>query len=348
MYVNVLFGLLLIEIISRLWLRFIADPERHRQFALYKDVKNVLYSSHPYLSYYLTPDYRDSLTSHNSLGYRGKEIESVKAAGIYRIALLGGSTTYDTSIKDNDKTFAAQLEKILRDKYGYARLEVINAGVGAYTSWESLVNLEFRVLDLDPDLVVVYHAMNDVKTRLVAPSAYRSDNSGYRKNWEDPGIRLWEYSCFLRILSRMARITRQVNANDFTRVPASIWVHNCADPMGHLRDNPPKYFIRNLQNMVAVSRENRAQIMFSTFAYNKVKKTYGDKTEIYYQGVDEHNEVLRRFAADHHVALLDFAAVMPGDEKYYTDMCHLNESGCLEKAEIFAAYIEDNFLNKGS
>ena len=44
--------------------------------------------------------------------------------------VLGGSTIYDIGIDDNNKTMTVQLQKILREKYVYKNVQVINAGVG--------------------------------------------------------------------------------------------------------------------------------------------------------------------------------------------------------------------------
>ena len=68
----------------------------------------------------------------------------------------------------------------------------MNAGVPGYSSYESVVNLEFRVLDLHPDVIFFYEAINDVPPRLVwPPSAYRGDNSGFladRWSLEEPSL----------------------------------------------------------------------------------------------------------------------------------------------------------------
>ena len=72
------------------------------------------------------------------------------------------------------------------------------------------LSLQFRVLDIDPDLVIIYIGGNDILTRLVVPSAYSGDNSGSHKKWESPHIPFFEYSTLLRIISRKFRLTHQV------------------------------------------------------------------------------------------------------------------------------------------
>src|SRR5687768_393049 len=211
----------LLEITARVWLNYLATPDQYDRYVLFTSIesKDFAWTPHPYLSYYPTPNYRRGQTFHNSLSYRNDEFSLEKPSGVYRIVALGGSSTYDVRIEDNAATFTAQLEKLLKENYGYQNVQVINAGVPGHNSWEILVNLEFRVLDLDPDLVIIYEGTNDVHARLVEPSAYRGDNSGRRQAWQVPRVALWEQSALLRILSRTMNMTRQVSVDDFVSSP---------------------------------------------------------------------------------------------------------------------------------
>ena len=105
----------LIEITLRVWLTHFSTAEQYRIYAHYTDIQAEDYylSPHHYLNYYPTPNYRDGLTYHNSLGYRSREFSADKTPGVYRIALLGGSSTYTVAVLDNEKTFPYQLERIL-------------------------------------------------------------------------------------------------------------------------------------------------------------------------------------------------------------------------------------------
>jgi len=84
-----------------------------------------------------------------------------KPAGQFRIVCLGGSTTYTSDVKDYRDSYPYLLEKYLKAQ-GYNDVTVVNAGAGSWSSWESLINFQFRVLDLDPDLIIVYHGINDI------------------------------------------------------------------------------------------------------------------------------------------------------------------------------------------
>jgi lysophospholipase L1-like esterase len=337
-----------LEIVARLWLDFLATSEQSDRYVLFTsiDAQDFAWTPHPYLVYYPTPNYRKGLTSHNSLGYRNDEFSLEKPSGVYRIVALGGSSTYDVSIKDNAATFTAQLEQSLKEDYGYQNVQVINAGVPGYNSWEILVNLEFRVLDLDPDLVIIYEGTNDVHARMVEPSAYRGDDLGRRQVWRVPPVALWEHSALLRILSRTMNVTRQVSIDDFVSSPTYLsWPYEYRlsednlDPAEILKENPPIYFHRNLENMIAIAKEHDVQILLSTWAHSPNLNDYASE-DYYQQGFRENNDVVKEVATGHDIPLFDFAEVMPQDAIYWADGRHVNEAGALEKARLFAEFID--------
>ena len=344
---STLLTFLLLEMMSRVWLNYLATPDQYDRYVLFTsiDPKEFTFTPHPYLSYYPTPNYQKGLTSHNSLGYRNDEFSLEKPNEAYRIVALGGSSTYDVSIKDNAAIFTSQLEKTLKEDYGYQNVQVINAGVPGYNSWEILVNLEFRVLDLDPDLVIIYEGTNDVHARMVEPSSYRGDDSGRRQAWQVPAVALWEHSALLRITSRMMNFTRQVSIDDFVSSPTYVsWPYEYRlsednlDPSEILKENPPIYFRRNLENMGAIAKEHNVTIMLSTWAHSPYLNDYASQD--YYQlAFAENNNVVKDVAAKQQIPLFDFAAVMPQDVTYWADGRHVNEAGALVKAKLFAEFI---------
>ncbi len=221
-------------------------------------------------------------------------------------------------------------------------MQVINAGVPGYNTWESLINLEFRVLDLEPDLVVIYHNTNDVHTRLVVPGTYQGDNSGTRTQWAEPPIEWWEHSVILRIVSRDQRWTRQVRLADFVDAPTTL-ENAGGDPYATLVQHPPLYFKRNIANMIAIAKENGAKVMLATWAHSP---GFGDHAsrDYYQQSYQEHNDIIRQFSDSHSVSVFDFAAVMLQSEEYWADGRHVNEKGALLKAKIFAEFIDKSGL----
>jgi lysophospholipase L1-like esterase len=350
---SLLLTFLVLEAGSRIWLYFLATPAQYRRYTLVTDASSgqYRYTTHHYLNYYPTPGYQNGLTTHNSLGYRGPDFPEKKPEGAYRIAVLGGSTVYSVKIRDDSQTFTAQMERVLQERYGYRNVEVVNAGVGGYNSWESLINLQFRVLDLEPDLVVVYQGTNDVHARLVLPRAYKGDNSGRRRQWRAPPVPLWEWSCLLRILSRRMGLTTQVMVGSFVTPPTALvepmGVEESLglDPQEILEVNPPVFFRRNLRSMVAVAREHGVAVLLSTWAHSPDFDDYA-ATPHYQRGFGENNRVVREVAAELRVPLFDFASRMPRERKYWADGRHVNRKGALLKAELFAGFVHEAGLIK--
>jgi lysophospholipase L1-like esterase len=97
----------------------------------------------------------------NARGQRVTNVRDVpvpKPEGTYRVLCEGGSTTFDLLAPDDASTWPARLGTLLRP-----RADVVNAGFSGWTSLESLVSLEIRDLDLQPDLVVVFSGVNDLQ-----------------------------------------------------------------------------------------------------------------------------------------------------------------------------------------
>jgi lysophospholipase L1-like esterase len=308
------------------------------------------YTPHHYLNYYGTPNYRspDGLNIHNSLGFRGPEIQMPKPKNIFRVAILGGSSVYETAIRDWKKDSARQLEKELQKKYQNYKIEVINAGLGGWNSWEDLINFEFKVLDIEPDLIIIYEGTNDVHTRLVNPSFYKSDNSGKRKQWEPKPIPFIYHSALFRLLRNINPLGHIGSFVDVPTVVSDIKEEGFIDKlngtaMETLEKNKPIYFERNLRNMVAIAKEHKIKVLLSTWAHNNQFNDYASRP-YYEMGFAQNNEVVKKVGLSHNIPVYDFAAEMSQDKKYWADGRHVNEEGAVLKGELFANFIFSNKL----
>jgi lysophospholipase L1-like esterase len=111
----------------------------------------------------LRPDthmtWRGTQVSVNHQGTRGADI-APKQPGELRILSLGESTTFGVNVSD-DETYSARLEQFLHATRPNGRVTVINAGVSAYSSFQSVTYLEQRGFAFQPDVVLFYHEVND-------------------------------------------------------------------------------------------------------------------------------------------------------------------------------------------
>jgi lysophospholipase L1-like esterase len=362
---SVLLFFCFLEASARIYLEHFTPKKIFKKYAslrqLEKESKGKYrYSLHRYLGYYPTPNFKRGKNKHNSMGYRGDEIELPKPEGEFRIACLGGSTTYTGHVGNYRKSYPEQLEKELK-KLGHENVNIINAGAGNWTSLESLINLQFRVLELDPDMIIIYHAINDIKYRMVWPTeVYKGDNSGARPPiWGSifmPSI--FEYSTLLRIFMIEAGLIRPHVAFSRTldKVPDSFYLYKFRSqkrkdlyPEGFFKEisahkmlmhNKPKYFERNIENMVIIAKHNNIKVVVATFASSPLfKKAVLVSSQEFISAFKDTNNTLKEIAKEMRVNLFDFAKVFPKDKKYYTDGRHVNAKGAQLKAKFFAEYI---------
>ncbi len=282
---------------------------------------------------------------------------------------MGGSTTYTALVDDYTKSYPALLEEYLKGAE-YENIDVVNAGAGSWSTWESLINFELKVLDLDPDLVIVYHAINDVHARLVwPPSAYLGDNSGRRAPNQSsifmPSV--LEHSSFLRIALvttgmnySHAAFERNLDVQPETYVgslflaqmtngtyPAGVFKEVSAKTI--LEKNPPTYFERNIRNIAAIAKTHGIEVMLCSFAYSPLFTEYPRvSSPEYVSALEEHNRLVGEIADTMDVHFFDFASVFPNEKRWYADGRHVNEEGVQLKAALFGAFIIDHILRNPS
>lgn len=366
---SLILGFAVAEGAARVWLTRFADEDSFRRYASIEMMRArvggasqdlSLYVPHRYLGFIPAPGYRRGPNHHDERGFRGRSGPVPKPAGEFRIACLGGSTTYGGTVDAPEEAYPAQLELELRRRTP-AKIRVVNAGASGWASLESLINLETRVLDLDPDLVIVYHNINDVGARLVWPtSAYLGDMSGSLQHSAglDAGVPWPQQLALVRIflvatgrirshldlaesLGRIAptaqyfRFTEQKSDGSY---PSGIFLETPVEKM--LAANPPRYFRRNLESMVAVARAHGVVPVLATFAWSE-KVTYDrvlTSPEIV-AAMAEQNELVRAIGREREVPVFDFAAEMPDDPRLFVGALHMSVEGSRVQARLFADFL---------
>jgi len=329
------------EVGLRIYLSRFADPERLTKYARFDDLppEAHVYRGHPFTNYRLNEGYRsrDGKSRHDALGLRGAEALVPKPRGAYRIVCMGGSTTYCTEVREDERTYPAQLGEILRTRYGDDRVEVLNAGVGGWSSWECLIDLELRVLDLQPDLLVVYHGINDVYPRFVPPPEYRGDDTGLVRQWR-PDSAWWEHSVLLRCLGVKLGFARSNTVEDLVHVSyPDLDLEACLDA------NPPVHFARNLESTIALAKHFHVDLMLATFACCPGHADYVSGPA-YQRAIREGNDVIRMASARNGVPLLELSTAMDPDPRLWADSRHVNAEGAKVMAGLFAGFIHGAFL----
>ena len=94
----------------------------------------------------------------NSAGFRDREFQTKKPAGVKRIVFLGDSVVYGYGI-ESEGTIPKELEKIFRENG--QPVEVLNFGVSGYETEQSVEFFKTTALAFQPDLVIVGYTLND-------------------------------------------------------------------------------------------------------------------------------------------------------------------------------------------
>lgn len=102
-----------------------------------------------------------TFASANTLGYRGPEVRIPKPAGVFRIVLLGGSTTHGWAVSDS-QTIDAYLRPLLREHRPDLTGEVINLAFDGYDSYQVLNRWREDAIRFEPDLIIVNTGATDV------------------------------------------------------------------------------------------------------------------------------------------------------------------------------------------
>jgi len=113
----------------------------------------------------------------NSLGLRDHEFSEGKPPHTFRILMLGDSFTEGDGVETN-QTFSKLIEAGLDSLVSPLHYEVINAGVGSYSTILHYLYLTHGGLALEPDLVILNFDLSDVYDDIQYTKLARFDNNG--------------------------------------------------------------------------------------------------------------------------------------------------------------------------
>ena len=94
----------------------------------------------------------------NDRGLRGDP--ATERRDVYRVLCIGDSITFGDKLDEGD-TYPAILARLLRRRAGGRPIEVVNAGVPGYSSYQGLIFWR-RLAELAPSAVIVGYGFNDV------------------------------------------------------------------------------------------------------------------------------------------------------------------------------------------
>lgn len=323
-----------------------------------------IHSYHPFLQNKLNVHDKDLHI--NSDGFRGEEISRTKPQDVFRIFVLGGSTVFSSRVT-YEKSHVRILEKHLKQNYPEKNIEVLNAGNHWHTTEHSLVKYLFKIKDFNPDLIILWHGINDLY-RSFTPSrftfgTFQADYSHFFGSTSEmvfdhlkirPVIQLKIFDSLLRLVSQY--LFSDFQLIDKTPELKSIDIH----------DFPSiESFNRNMISLIRIIGNDGVKLVLATqpFLYREGLDNdelnsiwfskmvcinrdyeYANLNSMIY-GMNLFNGETKELAEDYNIPLIDLESRIPKNKEYFFDDFHYTEKGnALMAKEIFEHLIANKII----
>ncbi len=341
------------------------------------------YTQHPLFHLVRTPSYKQKKLSieeppywfdfeANALGFRGKKMQKPRKddATTYRIFFVGASTTENMHLPE-EKTFAGLVEARLDETCKNApRIEVSNCGIAGFGIARSLSLVEHRILNLDPDLVVVLDAENDFMTSIDE----RFDPANGLLAWDEPTLKdlLVQKSRLFAVLNSKAshkdddtrrffdRRRARARAKEKAELEKSgqkYWVPQVDDqgkPIDLLKFLPT--YERYLGWMALVCKDANVPVVFMTQPTLWKEKNSPEEEDAMWMSdfpigethlspqkcaelMRAYNASIKKMGDLYKVPVVDLAASVPKDLAHFCDDAHLTAAGNVSVADAIMATI---------
>lgn len=271
-----------------------------------------------------------SVVKINSDGFVGAELEP-GGPDLWRIVAVGDSCTYGGG---NDRiTYSAMLDDLLdRREAPGRRYEVVNAGISGLNSELALHRLETRVLELEPDVVLIYIGWNDLMK--FDPRAHDTHANSLKARAARVLDRLWLVKglrkllfYYVRPLAMPPKTGAESRSGVFTDFRPTFYEDNLRAMIRRVEEVGAQPVLLTLPTVVRpeMSQEDlrEARVFFPYFA-----EGYGvaDLIDL----VNAYNASIERVAREAGVPVIDLASTFAGLEDptpYFWDTMHTSEQG---------------------
>jgi lysophospholipase L1-like esterase len=313
----------------------------------------------------------------NSLGFRGEEIQENKPENTFRIVVLGGSTVLNREVA-YEKNAVRLLEKKLRQKYPQKKIEVINAGQSGYTSEHSLIQYMFKIRDLQPDLLIMWHGINDMGVSCTYPGqTYGSYKSDYSHAFGPLAKIVFDYfrpQPVIQIKLVSADFLLQAfRDNLYSDVTKHLFIKRLEQQAKNYRENKNTIFThefpslnayqRNLDYFILLTKEQNTPLILGNqpniFIQNPtiketekilsprlvcIKDNKNYSLESLHYGVTLFNNTTKKIAEENDVLFVDLDNKVPKNLSHFVDSVHYTEKGNEVIAQELFKKISDNSL----
>lgn len=239
-----------------------------------------------------------------------------------RIIAVGGSTTICLgAYRDAGIDYPMELERRLAREFPDFNVEVLNAGADAYSTAHSLVNIQFRLVELDPDVILLMENINDSSVNYFLDGATPDYSNKYLQSYFlNP--RLQGTLSFTGLLTQSRFLSKFGLPQMLANKPGAIHLENDYRYGLHL-------FSRNLANIAAVcSLSNIELVLMSQPSSLKPDPSVSEEAFLAY------NDEMEKVATKEGIQFIDMYSLMGHDDRYFIDKVHYTPEGVERFAQI--------------
>ena len=278
---------------------------------------------------------------------------------VLRIVCIGGSTTQDaTAFGEQGITYPTALQTVLNEELGTNSgviVETFNFGIASHSTLHDLIMLETEVLQLNPDLVVVYENINDLLVNYFPGATNPAYANKFLHQFYLPPEFHAEKKCWLdnsRVYSWASRGLRRLFWYQVRYTDEPVELQHA------------EVFRNNLRNICAIARMHRIPLMFGEQAmvadqelFERHFKTKCYNPDIYYPRIaqfkehfERYNAIVREVSAEQGVICADPYTLLKNRPELFADVVHVHAEGArivgrefartLIESGVFAALID--------
>lgn len=272
------------------------------------------------LTHVMSDDYREpdpvllwrpvAREPYSSQRFRGPEVATAKPAGTLRVICYGDSNT-DGPLGGG--AWPEALAQVLRQAAGERPVEVLNAGVTGYTSYQGARRFEQEVDVYHPDVVLVSFGWND------GANAIGADDKTFAASTAFQAAGPWR-----------VRLRRLLFRYDAVLVAARALTASTAVPQGTGAAWDPRVslddYVLNLRAIVSRARTAGVRVVLMTRPHRDSETSLAQAPG-WRQRVPGYNAAVRRLAAAAEVPLVDAQRAFDGQAAAFADESHLTRDG---------------------
>ena len=282
----------------------------------------------------------------------------------HKIVFIGGSTTECIYVNENNR-FPYLVGQLLEKKTNKL-INTYNSGKSGNSTVHSLDVLLNKIIPIEPDMVVIMHAINDyallcydhtywpvgtTRSTIITIKDYLPKIKKETFAWHLKGL---FRSIYPNIYYRIFLVKERILNPPKPKKPYDEW----ADRRHMVKDRDfnfmQKEFKWALQTLVTISKTREVLPVLMTqanrFTDNPDKfilksmnplLSGGITYETFKKEYDTFNEIIREVAKANEIPLIDLAKLVPQDKKYMYDSIHYNDMGSKFVANIISEQLID-------